>query len=69
MSRGVERHAPSKSPGVSSTGEWRNQRRAGMGESVMAWATPEYGGRVKGVEVILQTKTALRGKGGGRKQT
>lgn len=52
-------------PGVSSTGEWRNEKgrhgreRDGMGH------TREYGGRVNGVEVILQTKTALRGKGRG----
>ena len=40
-----------------------------MGESLMAWAMPECGGIVNRVEVILQTKTALRGKSQGRKQT
>lgn len=41
-----------------------------MGESLMAWAMPECGGIVNGVEVILQTKTALRGKSrGGNRQT
>lgn len=40
-----------------------------MGESLKAWAMPECGGIVNRVEVILQTKTALRGKSRGRKQT
>ena len=33
-----------------------------MGEISMARATLEYGGIINGVEVILRTKTALRGK-------